>query len=51
VTGAAIVPPTVITGNAEAFIGTDQQTTELQALPLIADDLAKKSVSLIAERW
>lgn len=51
VTGAVVVPATVVSANADTFIGTDQQTSELQALPLIADDLAKKAVSLIAERW
>jgi len=51
VTGAIILPPTVVTGSADAFIGADQQTSELQALPLIADDLAKKAVSLLVERW
>jgi hypothetical protein len=51
VTGAVVVPPTVVFGSADTFVGADQQTAELQALPLIADDLAKKAVSLLVERW
>jgi len=51
VTGASVLAPTVVTGSADTFIGIDQQSSELQALPLIADDLAKRAVSLLVERW
>lgn len=51
ITGATIVPATVVSGKADTFIGTDQQSSERQALPLIADDLAQKVVSLLTERW
>ena len=51
VTGVAVLPATVVTGSADAFLGADQQSAELQALPLIAEDLARKAVSLLVEGW
>ncbi|MCX7887098.1 MAG: LPS assembly lipoprotein LptE [Verrucomicrobiae bacterium] len=51
VTGAAVLPSTVVSGTADTFVGTDQQSAERQALPLIADDLAKKLVGLLTEAW
>jgi hypothetical protein len=51
VTGAVVLPPTVVSGSADTFVGADQQTAELQALPLIAEELAKKAVSVLVERW
>ena len=50
-TGKTVLKPTVVTGSAETFIGTDQQSAENQLLPLIADDLAKRVVTLLVERW
>jgi hypothetical protein len=51
VTGAIVLPATVLTGSAETFMGADQQTAEQQALPLIADDLARRAASLLVENW
>ena len=51
VTGKILLAPTTVTGSADTFIGNDLQSAEQQALPLIADDLAKRVVTLIAERW
>jgi len=51
VTGKVVLAATHITGKADTFIGNDLQSAELQALPLIADDLARQVVTLIAERW
>ena len=50
-TGEVIRGPTKVTGSAETFIGIDQQTAEFQALPLIADDLARQVVDLLVESW
>ncbi len=51
VTGVVVLPATTVTGSADTFLGADQQSAELQALPLIAEDLARKAVSLLVERW
>jgi len=51
VTGELVVKPTVVTGQVSTFIGSDLQTAEYQALPLIADDLSKRVVTLLVERW
>jgi Lipopolysaccharide-assembly len=51
VTGKIILPPTIVTGSADTFIGDDLQSAEFQALPLIADDLARQVVSLLVESW
>ena len=50
-TGELIFSPVTIEGRADTFIGTDLQSADEQALPLIADDLAKRVVPLLAERW
>ncbi len=51
VTGKIVLASTLVTGSADTFIGNDLQSAELQALPLIAEDLAKQVVTLLAERW
>lgn len=50
-TGRVVLQPTELTGSADTFIGHDQQSAELQVLPLIADDLARKVVRLLVETW
>lgn len=50
-TGELVLKPTQVSGTAETFIGADLQSADLQALPLIADDLARQVVSLLADRW
>jgi hypothetical protein len=50
-TGNVVVPVTVLTGQADSFIGSDLQSAEQQALPLLAEDLARQVVSLLVERW
>jgi outer membrane lipopolysaccharide assembly protein LptE/RlpB len=49
--GQFVFEPVTVEGSAETFIGDDLQTSEAQALPLIADDLAKRVVTLLTERW
>ena len=51
VTGKTVLKLTVVKGRGETFIGTDQQSAEYQLLPLIADDLSKRVVTLLVERW
>ena len=51
VTGKIVLASTLVTGSADTFIGNDLQTAEAQLLPLIADDLAKQVVTLLAEQW
>jgi len=50
-TGKLVMPAATLTGQADAFLGSDLQTAEEQALPLIADDLARQVVSRLTERW
>lgn len=50
-TGKVVLKPTDITGKADMFIGTDQQSAEYQALPLVADDVARQVVDLLVESW
>ncbi len=50
-TGEVIISPTKFSGQADTFIGSDLQTAENQALPLIADDLARQIVSQLTEKW
>jgi hypothetical protein len=50
-TGKIVLPATTVTGSADTFIGNDLQTAEAQVLPLIAEDLARQVVTLIAEKW
>lgn len=49
--GEIVLKSTQVSGNADTFIGSDLQSADLQVLPLVADDLARQVVSLIAERW
>jgi hypothetical protein len=51
VTGKQILAPTVVTGHADTFIGSDLQSSQQQALSVIADDIAKQVVSLLVEGW
>jgi Lipopolysaccharide-assembly len=51
VTGELIFAPVMVDGSTDTFIGSDQQSSEEQALPLVADDLAKHVVTILAERW
>jgi outer membrane lipopolysaccharide assembly protein LptE/RlpB len=46
-----VVPATEIEGSADTFIGTDLQSADQQVLPLIAQDLAQRVVTLLAEKW
>jgi len=50
-TGRVVLPPTTLTGEAETFVGSDLQSAEAQAVPLVADDLARQVVGLLAESW
>ena len=50
-TGKVLLPPTKVIGRTDAFLGSDLQSAEQQALPLIAEDLARQVVSLLVERW
>lgn len=52
-TGTVILKTTEVSGSADTFIGQDQdlQSADFQALPLIADDLSRHVVSLLAESW
>lgn len=50
-TGKSVFGPVIVTGSADTFIGTDLEASEYQALPLIADDLARQVVSLLVESW
>lgn len=51
ITGKVILPPTVVSGQAETLVGSDQQSAERQALPLIAEDMARRTASLLLELW
>jgi hypothetical protein len=42
---------TVVEGKSDVFIGEDQQSAEEQALPLVADDIAKRVTGLLVENW
>ncbi len=50
-TGELVFSPVTVEGRADTFIGTDLQSADEQALPLIAEDLAKRVMPLLAERW
>ena len=50
-TGEVVLKPVTVEGHADTFIGSDLQSADEQVLPLIADDLAKRVVPLLAERW
>ena len=49
--GKLIIGPKTLTGKAATFIGSDLQSAEEQAMPLVAQDLAKQVVTLVAEKW
>jgi len=49
--GTMVLENQKVTGSAETFIGEDQQSAEFQALPLVADDLARQVVGLLTEGW
>lgn len=49
--GEHILKPTTIEGTAEAFIGTDLQSADDQALPLLADDIARQVAGLLTDNW
>jgi len=50
-TGKVVLKPTDVSGSADMFIGSDLQSAEYQALPLVADDVARQVVSLLVESW
>lgn len=50
-TGAMVLKPTTLAGNADTFVGSDLQSAEEQAWPLVADDLARQVVNLLTESW
>ena len=50
-TGQVILEKVEVVGTADALIGSDLQSAEQQALPLCADDIARKAVRLLAESW
>jgi lipopolysaccharide assembly LptE-like protein len=50
-TGETVLKPTLVEGKSDVFIGEDQQSAEEQALPLVADDIAKRVTGLLVENW
>jgi len=50
-TGETVLRSTDVEGKADVFIGEDQQSAEFQALPLVADDIAKRVANLLVESW
>jgi hypothetical protein len=50
-TGETVLKSTEVEGKTDVFIGEDQQSAEEQALPLIADDIAKRVTGLLVENW
>ncbi len=50
-TGEVVLKSTEVIGKSDVFIGSDQQSAEFQALPLIADDIARRVVGLLVENW
>ena len=50
-TGELVFVPVTVEGRADTFIGTDLQSADEQVLPLVADDLAKRVIPLLSERW
>ena len=51
VTDEVLIQPTQISASIDTFIGSDLQSAETLALPLVAKEVAKKVVTLIADRW
>jgi hypothetical protein len=50
-TGETVLKSTEVEGTSDVFIGEDQQSAEMQALPLVADDIAKRVTGLLVESW
>ena len=50
-TGETVLRPTEVEGKSDVLIGEDQQSAEMQALPLVADDIAKQITGLLLESW
>ena len=50
-TGETVLKPTEVEGTSDVLIGEDQQSAEDQALPLLADDIAKRVAGLLVESW
>jgi hypothetical protein len=50
-TGETVLKSTEVVGTSDVFIGEDQQSAEMQALPLVADDIAKRVAGLLVESW
>jgi hypothetical protein len=50
-TGETVLKSTEVEGTSDVFIGEDQTSSEYQALPLVADDIAKRVAGLIVESW
>jgi hypothetical protein len=50
-TGAVVLKSTEVEGKSDVFIGEDQQSGEMQVLPLVADDIAKRVAGLLVESW
>jgi hypothetical protein len=50
-TGETVLKSTEVEGKSDVFIGEDQASSEEQALPLVADDLAKRVTGLLVENW
>jgi hypothetical protein len=50
-TGETVLKSTEVEGKSDVFIGEDQQSAEEQALPLVADDIAKRVTGLLVENW
>jgi lipopolysaccharide assembly LptE-like protein len=50
-TGETVLKSTEVVGTSDVLIGEDQQSAEYQALPLVADDIAKRVAGLLVESW
>ncbi len=50
-TGETVLRLTEVEGKSDVFIGENQQSAEEQALPLVADDIAKRVTGLLVENW
>ncbi|HVM63047.1 MAG TPA: LptE family protein [Verrucomicrobiae bacterium] len=50
-TGETVLRSTEVEGTSDVFIGEDQTSAEMQALPLVADDIARRVAGLLLESW
>lgn len=50
-TGEIVLKSTEVAGKSDVFIGEDQQSSEEQVLPLVADDIGKRIAGLLVESW